>query len=267
MAQYEERRIHARYPQDISPRVMLECQGQMTDFVVDTGCSFTIVTLNQVKKWGLEDKMMPSDLPGYLGDAPVSIKINGTIEEHDFYVDDIKDNLLGLDILKGYSAIIDMYNYRLTFRDYNEDYDISEPLVTINVDGKDIDMTIDTGSTFDMVGPMSVAKELGLHLEPSKSPICDGVGYTSTIEYEAYNLCMKGFGSEICGTYTVQAEDVPDYAKHLLLGARMCYGCMMQYNADGTFEIECMDQACEEAETAAVEEPQGGGETAELRQN
>lgn len=63
------------------------------------------------------------------------------------------------------SASIDLQNLTLTVRKAVSGRLIL-PTVTVNVEGQDVVAKVDTACTFDMIGPLSVAQELGLSLKP-----------------------------------------------------------------------------------------------------
>lgn len=95
----------------------------------------------------------------------VGIKVLGEEYEFYFHVEDTDENLLGLNFLKLMSTIIDLQNLTLTVRKAVAGTPIL-PSVTVNVEGQDVVAKVDTACTFDMIGPLSVAQELGLSLKP-----------------------------------------------------------------------------------------------------
>ncbi|XP_037790584.1 histone chaperone ASF1-like [Penaeus monodon] len=149
----------------------------------------------------------------------------------------MEKNLLGLDVINSNCAILDLCNFKLAFHEYVPDLPLSVPRTTVNVEGQDTELKVDTGCEPVIIGPLSLAKQLYLHLVPMDIEIL-GVGYTTSVKYVAKDLCIKGNGQMIHCRYTVSPEETPEWSSGSYIGVKLFYGTQMQFNPDGTFEYE-----------------------------
>jgi len=79
--------------------------------------------------------------------------------------------------------VINLREGRLTLRDYADEIIAIEPMATVTINGKDVDVFVDTGYTGWMDGPLSLARELNLPLTSEDTPVMRGVGYSGKYPY------------------------------------------------------------------------------------
>ncbi|XP_047497148.1 uncharacterized protein LOC125044501 [Penaeus chinensis] len=219
------------------PHVMIELEGIPVCFVVDTGCEMSSITREQMTSLGFEE----SDLVNTNGTfhLVVSVKINNYKFVELFYVlSNFEDNLLGLNILANYCCIIDLDKDTLTFRELYMDASWDLRKTTVNIQGKDVEMDIDTGAESYMTGTLSLAKELNLPLKAIQGYSIIGVGYEVAVPYVAPDLCIKAFGREVHDAwYKVKPDETPEGYKDPTLGVPFFYGLRLLFNPDGSFEV------------------------------
>jgi len=197
MAEYE--RFPLLLNPELTPYVVLECEGVMTPLDVDTGATMCVATLEQVRAWGLWDQVQPNDDdddPVTLGYVEVGVRLFGYVYEFRFNVEDTDANLLGLNFLKLMTTIIDLENLTLTVREA-VDGSLSLPRITLSVDGQEVEVKVDTACTPDMSGPLSVAQELGLSLTPCDVQVSGHGSLVSNAKYVATGLRLAACGREM----------------------------------------------------------------------
>lgn len=230
---------------DRVPYVLLECQEVMTQFDLDTGSQINIASLEQVKAWGLLDTMKPNeepdDDPVILGMVTLELALTDDyVFMFPFAVEEMNVNMLGLNFLEATCAVVDLQNLTLTIRALEPMYDgyMTTPMVTVNVDGRNVEVMVDTACTMDMCGSLSVAQELGLSLRPCNLPVIGHGILVSTSKQLATGLRFVACGKEMQDCrYIVQGEDIYVHSKVLVLGIGFLLGCRLQFNWDGTFEM------------------------------
>lgn len=248
----------------VIPHVQIELEGLPVRFVVDTGCQCSSITKRQMKILGYEatDLEVTGDAPcRTLGHLLLDVKINAYEMRKSFIVNDsFVYNLLGLDILATYCCIIDLDKNTLTLREYNEDASWDIPKTTVTVQGKDVEMEIDTGCESCTSGPLSLAKELDLSLKPAHGRSVLGVGYEVAVPYVATDLCIEAFGRRMSNAwYTVKPDETPEEHKDPILGVVFFSGLRLQFNPDGTFGVTGPRQ---EDQVGRSAEPREEGEAA-----
>jgi len=198
------------------PSVFAEINGAVLPFVIDTGARFSGICLTHVTALGFAKEDLIPRIPGEPSYIVGYLKLSytmGTFENSiEFDVFDMgKDvNLLGLDILKIFCCVIDLDKGVLTFRDFVqfEFKELLTPELIVNIQGKDVEVEIDTGSEFFIRGTLAQAKELNLSLTKEDNYKAQGVGYTASIEYTARDFCIKACGRESWdGEYAVLPDE------------------------------------------------------------
>ncbi|XP_042866039.1 uncharacterized protein LOC122249337 [Penaeus japonicus] len=244
------------------PHVEIELEGIPVLFVVDTGSNLTSICRKQMTVLGFEESDLKRLGNGELKYLVLNVRINDYEMLNLFIVKEklnFHHNLLGLDFLEGYCCIIDLDKNRLTFREYKNDAPWDMPKTIANIHGKDIEVEVDTASGGYIDGPLSLAKELDLPLQPVHGKTIVGVDYELPIPYVALDLCLKAFGREVHNAwFVVQPDNVPEGHKDPSLGVFFLYGMRLQFNMDGTFEVT---EPTQEEETGdRPGEPRGEGE-------
>ncbi|XP_042893906.1 uncharacterized protein LOC122267815 [Penaeus japonicus] len=243
------------------PHVEIEVEGIPVQFAVDTGTHLTSISRKQMAILGFEESDLSNLDESNLKYLFLNVRINDYEMQRLFIVRKLSNfhlNLLGLDILGGYSCIIDLDKDRLTFREYNDDALWDIPKTTVNIHGKDLEVEIDTAAGGYLRGTLSLAKELDLPLQPVQGKTIVGVHYEVPMSYAALDLCLKAFGREVHNAwFVVMPEEVPEDNKVPSLGGFFFYGMRLQFNMDGTFEVTEPTQG---EETERLEDPRGEGE-------
>lgn len=223
------------------PYVKLEVEGVLIRFLVDTGCTLSMINREHLEKLGYRESDLERDdaedeqSAVLLGRMWLSVAINSFETIRYFGVIDDSENLLGRDFLADYCCVVDLYAGRLTLREYAED---ALPLdvirTTVNIEGKDVEMIVDTGSEHVLTGSLSLAQELDLPLVPSDDMLIDGFGFQGMVPYVAKGLCVRAFGREMrdC-TYYVWPEETPEDGRVPLLGVDFLMGMELHFNRDG----------------------------------
>lgn len=204
------------------------------------------MTLKQLQEWGWEDEMERyGDDPLLLGHIILKIKIKGVEFVDLFFVSDSEDNLIGVKTLYHFNSIIDLENHKLIFRNFTPEVELRSPTTTVNIEGQDVMLMIDTGCTDFVHGPMDLAQKLNLKVEDVSHmnlTLC-GIGYKCRILYKAYDVCVKAFGQEKRGTFVVYPDDIPAAVDKMpILGIQFFWGAKIQYNPDRTLEVIFPDE-------------------------
>lgn len=218
--------------EDNSPWVTLEVEGVRTDFVVDTGCQVSKVMYEQVKIWGIEDKIVCDDeglpyVPAFFG------VLGGTqgvvdVRNHPW-------NLLGLDFLHIFNCVLDLKENKLTVRKFQRPRRLANPLMeTLTINGKKVRAQLDTGTVDFLSGTMKHAEELGLDLKD-----VSGRGYSYRtlrglvpIDYEAYDVCARGCGQQKSGTFSIGPE-----RESVLVGQEFLEGITIHFYGNNEYVI------------------------------
>lgn len=181
----------------------LEVEGVLTTFIVDTGCKYSMVSLEQVAAWGLEDEIekLPYRNSPTMGYVRVKFSVEGTDFPVLFLVGDTPFNLFGLNSLQSFLCVIDMDLTEPSFRFRRT---LAEPLVrslrhvrrVVRVAGRDVEVVVDTGAMAMVTGPLSVAEDLALELEDVEDAAISfsGVGYSAPLKHVAKNVLVEAFG-------------------------------------------------------------------------
>jgi len=231
--------------------VDLECNGEKTAFFMDTGCGYSTIGPEHLEKLGKSDK----DLVGVEGSPMVllDVKLKGTIFPLWFFVEDNGENLLGMDILCMFSCLLNLEENTLTFREYvNLEIIIYDLMYeTVIVEGQELKVMLDTGTSFHIVGTMETAKQLNLKLEDVSG--CNSVLVTNDgtvpVEYAADNVRMKVRDRELgCGIYMVCEEEGTT-----TVGIAALHGALIQFYPDGTYEISLSGELDIEEEVRVLE--------------
>lgn len=74
-----------------------------------------------------------------------------------FEVEDMIDNIFGLDFLWLFTCKIDLINMKLIFREENNFFKRTYLMTIVNIEGKDVAVLIDTGYSGYVLGPLSLA--------------------------------------------------------------------------------------------------------------
>lgn len=155
----------------------------------------------------------------------VEFKVKGFPIRRRLDVADIGLNLLGLDVLAVFCCVIDLDAGWLIFRDFIRHAPLDLPKTTVNIQGKDVEMEIDTGSEILLIGNLNLAKELQLPLEPMEGFSISGIGYEGPVPFMARNLVVKAYGREMRrATFFVFPEEAPENLTKPLLGVGFFFG-------------------------------------------
>lgn len=80
---------------------------------------------------------------------------------------------------------------RLTVREENDDAEWEIPRTTVNVQGKDVEMEVDTGAGSFMSGSLSLARALDLPLTPVQGLSITGAGFRVSVPYVSKGLFVR----------------------------------------------------------------------------
>lgn len=180
---------------DYSPQVYIPVNGVKTHFVVDTGCLCTKVAPKQVEEWGLKDEITPSGKSSWV--TTHFDVLGGSMWP--VHVKDIPWNLLGLDLLSMYNCVIDLENGELTFRKIKLLSRFPECIIrTFNINGKDMEVLLDTGQEEFLVGGLQHAEETGLQVDDMS---VQGLNMQTPngnlpIQFKVPDVCLRGYGKE-----------------------------------------------------------------------
>lgn len=150
------------------PHVNIECEGVACSFIIDSGCRMSRITTSQMAALGFEmDDLLPyhGHEPQVLGLLRIQFKFSNVQRWKYFGVTDTYINLLGLDVLSAFCCVIDLSEMRLTVREPVSRRALLMPKATVNIQGRDVEAEIDTGTVLPLIGPLSLAQELNLPLE------------------------------------------------------------------------------------------------------
>ena len=192
--------------------------------MVDTGCGFSLITPEQLRILGFDESDLMEPIGDELGYLKLDVTINAYEMSKGFRVKDANFNLLGLDVLAMFCCIIDLDKGYLTLREYHPEILAEMPRTTVSIEGKDVEVEIDTGSSLYLSGRMSLAEELGLALKPLEQ-LMIGVDYEATIRWMATDVSLKAFGRETRNAeFVVLPEEIQDGYKDPTMGVEFLYG-------------------------------------------
>lgn len=182
----------------ILPHVYLVLEEQPVLFVVDTGSQSTSVTVEQFKALGFKESDASHPEHEFsLGFAYMYFDFGENEMKFPVRVRKNRHNLLGLDFLKMFCCVIDLDNEELIMREVVRGWNFDLPKTIVNIQGKDVEMEIDTGSEVYIIGPMSLAKELCLPLrETVHGERIHANFFDASVKYKATDLHIKAFGRE-----------------------------------------------------------------------
>lgn len=215
--------------------VNLLVDGIETKFVVDTGCVTTAVTYRQVQKWGLEDKIFKDrnlefvEVAFEFGDYESIYKVivNRTMA----------DNLLGQNVFKYFSCIIDFKTDTLTLREF-EPVAVKGPLkLDCEIAGMPTKVQLDTGASHLLWGGLTDAARLNLPLvdvSSKRKTICTVANRKVPIRYVSYNVFVRTPMKEASGTFI---ETTVNRNRPVILGMDFLDGLVIEIAANGTFRL------------------------------
>lgn len=223
------------------PFVDIEVKGMLVHFLVDTGCVISAITREQLAVLGYEESELERGLTKLpqLGYLWLDYKVNSVEGGMIFAVLDDSANLLGRDFLIGHCCVIDLNRGRLTLRDEFQ-FQVWEPLkTTVSIEGRNVDMEVDTGTESILSGSLGLARALDLPLEPVKGMSVLGVGFRGAVPYQARNVCARAFGREMRNAYyIVDPKETPEGQQVPLLGAPFFVGLEIHLRRDGSMEVK-----------------------------
>lgn len=217
--------------EDLSPCVCLSIEEVETLFVVDTGCTLTTVTPGQVEEWGLKDKIVAKESgQSVIAHFEVLGGCSGPV-----MVQDMPWNLLGLDVLSMCSCVIDLENLKLTFRKFQVLEHFPELITrTFNINGKDMEVALDTGQEAFLTGSQQHAEEAGLRMRDVAAP---GMNFRTPHGPEPFtflvcDVCVRGQGKEAVG----DLEGTTDSEK-MVLGMQFLRGFTIHINGNNNYDV------------------------------
>jgi len=146
---------------------------------------------------------------------------------------DSRDNLLGRSFFDIFSCVLDLNEEQLIIGRMNKclTYTTIERVVTIN--GKEIEVNVDTGSNFFLAGSLEAAQELDLALEDISHLNIEyrGINKDSVLQYQAKEVCLKAFGRETYGDFELRPSELE--ISGLTMGLLALHGLVLRFGGHG----------------------------------
>ena len=160
-----------------------------------------------------------------------------------------------MNTLSWFRCLLNLEENTLTFRDYADLGKIlfDKMYETAIVEGQEVKVLIDTGTSFHLVGSTDLAKQLNLPLENIShlNHVFETNYGDVPINYVAEKIHMKVKDREF-GQAFYFVNDVRDKSS-TVLGMSALNGALIQFNHDGTYELSLSGELDEEEETRAVD--------------
>nr|XP_027227080.1 uncharacterized protein LOC113819042 [Penaeus vannamei] len=198
---FEEQTLDITVVGDILPQVSVQLNGKPVVFIVDTGAICSIISRKQMKLLGFcESDLSNTEFfsGNELGELDIDVKIND-LEMKALFVE----------------------HYR----------------TKVNIEGKAVEMIVDTGFGGYLIGPLSLAQDLALPLQETLIQI-NATYYDGNSKYQAVDLRIEAAGREESdAVYVVYCEETPEDYRAPLIGSLFLMGMQLQFNADGSLEM------------------------------
>lgn len=129
-----------------------------------------------------------------------------------------------------YNCVIDLNEGKLTFRKFQVLTSFPGPIIrTFNVNGKDVEVLLDTGQVGCLLGGPLLVEKAGLQAEDvsAQGLVIETPSGFLPVHFKVPDVCVRGYGKEAqCTLYACLDEE------YLVVGIKFLFGFVIRFDGN-----------------------------------